>query len=123
MKRLNRYESLRLVADERPHAEPVEARASSDIGTPDELISIATAVTTDGLWTYGYIVHWHLQEGQTKQRVSRLDPAACNGLFCSQREARLYAVGFMLSYTEYFLPDTVDALRREEGRLRQMQLF
>ena len=121
MKRSNPYESLRI--DCLCDAEPVEAQSLCEIGCPDELISISTAVMPDGRWVYGYTVNWHIRDGQAKQQVSHSAPTPSLGLFASQREARLYAVGFMLSYVEYFLPETVDALRREEGHLRQMQLF
>ena len=112
----NRYEYLKIDCLE--DVEPVEAQSTWCV-TDDrsETISILSSPLVDGSWVYGYIVHW------ANGRVSVQQPSASLGRFRSQREAKLYAIGFMLIYLEYFLEETRAALRRGEASLMQAQLF
>lgn len=97
---------------------PVDAQASWSItDSRDETITIHTALLPDGAWTYGYNVHWK------NGRTSALQTSAANGLFKTQREAQLYAVGFMRLYLTYFIKGTREAIIRAEGSLLQAQLF
>lgn len=97
---------------------PVEAQATWSItDSREESIAIHTSLLPDGLWVYGYMVYWK------NGRQSILRTSAENGLFKTQREAQLYAVGFMKLYLLYFQPETREAIIRAESSLIQTQLF
>jgi len=97
---------------------PVEAQASWSItDSRDESIIILTALLPDGAWVYGYNVYWK------NGRTSILRTSAENGLFKTQREAQLYAVGFMRLYLSYFVEETREAIIRTENSLMQSELF
>lgn len=83
----------------------------------DETIKIYTSKLDSGNWVYGYSVYW--ANGRTSYKV----PATENGLFRTQREACLYAIGFMLIYKDYFLPETKQSLFQIEAELLQAGLF
>lgn len=95
---------------------PVDAQATWDICPGPELVRISTAMLPDGTWVYGYYVYW--LNGRTSVHLP--DPNL--GLFASQRDAQLYAVGFMLMYESFFSPATVEDLRIAEARLCQTEL-
>jgi len=112
----NPYDYLRIdcLAD----CEPIDAMATFTL--PEgrkEIISITTAIMPDGYFVYGYVVHW------AKGFTSAVKPSAERGLFNTQREAKLHAVGFMKIYLSYFLPETQEALNIAEADLLQAQLF
>lgn len=112
----NRYEYLKLDCLE--DVEPVEAQSTWCLTEGrEENITIYSSPLPDGSWVYGYMVHW--ANGRTSVRK----PTAELGLFRSQREAKLYAVGFMLIYSDYFLEQTRIDLRRSEASLMQSELF
>lgn len=116
MKGKNRYESLKIdcLAD----VEPVDVQSSWYVAdSRDEQIAILTSLLPDGSWVYGYTVYWK------NGRVSTCRTTAKNGLFQTQREAQLYAIGFMLMFLEYFTEETRAALRRGEDSLLQASLF
>ena len=112
----NPYEYLKVdcLAD----VEPVEAQATWRVTeSRDETITIFSSPLESGLWVYGYLVHW------ANGRTSVHKPSASLGLFRTQREAKLYAIGFMLLYSDYFLEQTRADLRRGEVSLMQCELF
>lgn len=112
----NCYESLRIdcVSD----MEPVEAQSTWRVTERrDENITIFSSLLSNGLWVYGYMVNW------ANGRTSIRKPTAELGLFRTQREAKLYAIGFMKLYLSYFIQETCDALRLAETSLLQGQLF
>lgn len=112
----NPYEALKV--DSVGDATTVEAQFSRTVtDDADEKVMLLLAHLPDGLWAYGYRVYWR------NGRISLHEPSAALGRFRSQREALLYAVGFMLMFTEYFTPATCEALRRAQGALSQTQLF
>lgn len=113
----NKYEYLKI--DDCPEGDaPVEATSSWTLTDSRlETVTITNALLPDGSWVYGYAVYW------ARGGSSARDPTAELGRFRSQREAKLHAVGFMLVYLEYFLPETRDALLRAESSLIQGQLF
>jgi len=116
MNNRNRYENLRIdcLAD----VDPVAVQHSLTLtDSRDEQITINTSCLPDGLWVYGYLVYWH------NGRVSTSNPSAGNGLFRSQREAQLHAVGFMQLYLRFFTEQTREALHRAENKLIQTSLF
>jgi len=116
MKSKNPYEYLKTECLE--DVLPVEAQASWSItDSRDEAIIIHTALLPDGAWVYGYNVHWK------NGRTSTLQTSAENGMFKTQREAQLYAVGFMRLYLPYFIEETREAIIHAEGSLLQAQLF
>ncbi|MDE7397029.1 MAG: hypothetical protein K2M98_04815 [Muribaculum sp.] len=114
---MNKYEYLRV--DECLDSEdPVDATSSWSISdSRKETIAITTAVLPDGYWVYGYIVNW------ANGRTSVKKPSGERGEFRTQREAKLHAIGLMLMYLGYFLPETRDAISRAEAALMQSQLF
>lgn len=113
----NKYEYLR-IDDCAEGDDPVEATSSWTLTDSRlETVTITNALLPDGSWVYGYAVYW------ARGGSSARDPTAELGRFRSQREAKLHAVGFMLVYLEYFLPETRDALLRAESSLIQGQLF
>lgn len=112
----NRYGYLK--SDCLSDTAPVDAQSSWSLtDTRDEQITILTSLLPDGSWVYGYNVYWK------NGRVSTSPTSAHNGLFHSQREAQLYAVGFMLIYLDYFTDSTKAALHRAERTLIQSTLF
>lgn len=112
----NPYDSLRIDCLE--DAVPVDATTHWHVTeSRQETVVITNAVLPDGLWVYGYIVHW------SKGSTSRKNPTAQHGKFRSQREAQLHAIGFMKAYLNYFRPDTQEAIRAAEGKLLQTKLF
>lgn len=116
MKNVNPYANLRL--DCLRDAMPVEAQHSWLITScPDERITLYTAMTDEGLWLYGYEVWW------ARQRLSTQKPSAALGMFRSQREAQLYAIGFLGVYLDYFIEETRNAIRDAEAKLQQASLF
>lgn len=116
METRNPYDYLRIDCLE--DVEPVEATASWTItDSSAETIIITNALLPDGTWVYGYTVYWHKGGTSTKRPTAQL------GKFRTQREARLYAVGFMMLYLPYFTQETRDALHMAEASLIQGQLF
>lgn len=116
MKTKNRYEYLKIdcLAD----VSPVEPQSTWCVTEGrDETVTIFSSPLTDGSWVYGYLVHW------ANGRTSVQPPTASLGRFRSQREANLYAIGFMLLYQDYFREETREALRRGEASLIQAKLF
>ena len=112
----NRYEYLK--TDCLEDVEPVEAQSTWRVTEGrDETVIIFSSPLPDGSWVYGYLVHW--ANGRTSVR----QPTAALGRFRSQREAKLYAIGFMLLYLDYFLEETRADLRNGEASLLQAELF
>lgn len=117
MKSANPYAYLKT-----PCLEPVELILPSSSWkvsiSRDETITIFTAPAVCGSWwAYGYLVQW--QNG----RVSAHTVSSELGLFRSEREAKLYAIGFMLIYAEYFTEENRTSLRFAENSLIQATLF
>ena len=112
----NPYENLKI--DSLEDVEPVDAQSSWVITSCDnERITIYTSVLDNGSWVYGYQVNW------ARNRRSEQKPTASLGLFKSQREAKLYAIGFFKLYLDYFINETKEALRHAEASLLQASLF
>lgn len=112
----NKYDYLKVDCLE--DVDPVAATSSWTLtDSRDETITITNAVLPDGSWVYGYVVYW--AKGGTSIKL----PTAEHGQFRSQREAKLHAIGFMLVYNNYFLPETQEAIRAAEASLLQGQLF
>ena len=112
----NPYEYLKVdcLAD----VEPVEPQSTWIITDSDnERITIYTSQLDSGYWVYGYMVNW------ARNRISTQTPTASLGLFNSQREAKLYAVGFFKLYLDYFLDETKESIRLAETSLLQASLF
>ena len=112
----NRYESLKIDCLE--DVEPVEALSSWSVTEGrDETVTIFSSPLPDNTWVYGYLVHW------ANGRTSVQQPTASLGKFRTQRDAKLYAIGFMLIYLEYFLEETRASLCNAEASLLQAELF
>lgn len=112
----NPYEYLKIDCLE--DVDTVEAQSTWIItDCDDERITIYTSVLEDGSWVYGYTVNW------SRNRISTKKPTASLGRFKSQREAKLYAIGFFKLYLDYFIDDTKESLRRAEASLLQASLF
>ncbi len=112
----NRYEYLKIDCLE--DVEPVEAQSTWCVTEErDETITIFSSPLPDGSWVYGYLVHW------ANGRTSVQKPSAALGKFKTQREAKLYAIGFMLLYLDFFREETRTDLRHCEASLLQAELF
>lgn len=112
----NPYEHLKIdcLAD----VEPVEAQSTWTVTEGrEETVKILTSLLPDGMWVFGYSVFW------ANGRFSFRKPTAELGLFRAQRDAKLYAIGFMLIYLNYFLEQTRLDIRRGEAALIQTELF
>lgn len=112
MTQSNPYSYLKI--DDDFDASPLEVQNTWVVdNSSDDIVTLFTSEASDGSWVYGYHVTW--KDG----RVSHKVPTAALGRFRSEREAKLYAVGFMLSFKDYFCESTVSALRRGEAELQQ----
>lgn len=112
----NPYEYLKIdcLAD----VDPVEAQSTWCVTEGrDETVIIFSSPLPDGYWVYGYLVHW------ANGRSSVRQPTAALGRFRSQRDAKLYAIGFMFLYLDYFLIETRARLHNAEASLLQAELF
>lgn len=113
----NKYEYLK-INDCLEDVDPVEATSSWTLtDSRSETITITNALLPDGTWVYGYVVYWAKGGASSKQPTAEL------GQFRTQREAKLHAIGFMLIYTDYFLPETQEAIRAAEASLLQGKFF
>ena len=104
----NPYEYLKIdcLAD----VDPVEAQSTWCVTEGrDETIIIFSSPLPDGYWANG--------------RTSVKQPTAALGRFRSQRDAKLYAIGFMFLYLDYFLIETRARLHKAEASLLQAELF
>ncbi len=112
----NPYESLKTPCLD--DVKPVPAQSSMTVtSVRDETIIIHTALLPDGSWVYGYAVYWK------NGRRSYNPTSAENGSFKSQREAQLYAIGFMSLYLPFFTEESRQAIRKAEKHLVQSELF
>ncbi|HBN63015.1 MULTISPECIES: hypothetical protein [Duncaniella] len=112
----NRYEYLKI--DFLEDVSPVEAQSTWRVTKARrESVTIFSSLLPDGSWVYGYAVNW------ANGRTSVQQPTAALGRFRSQRDAKLYAIGFMLLYLDYFIEDTRIDLRSGEASLLQAELF
>lgn len=112
----NPYEYLKL--DALCDHEPIPAQSTWTITEEkEETVSIHASVLDDGNWCYGYTVYWK------NGRHSHIDPDPSKGLFASQREAQLYALGFMSLYASYFTEATNVAIIQAVGEKSQATLF
>ncbi|MBD5258441.1 MAG: hypothetical protein HDS52_07130 [Barnesiella sp.] len=112
----NRYEHLKIDCLEDVTSVPPQSTWYVTHGRK-ETIAIYTTQLDDGLWVYGYQVYW------ASGKVSEQRPTAAPGKFRSQREASLYAIGFMLLYLDYFLAETREDIMSAEATLMQPELF
>lgn len=112
----NPYETLKLdvVVDH----EPIPAQSTWTI-TEDktETISILTAILPGGYWCFGYSVFW------SSGRHSHMNPNPAMGVFSAQREAQLYALGFMSLHTSSFIEPTKIAILKAVAEKSQDSLF
>ena len=112
----NPYEYLKVDCLE--DVKPVEAQYPWTItNCDDERVTIYTSSLEDGSWVYGYMVCW------ARKRVSIQEPTASLGIFRTQREAKLYAIGFFKLYFDYFIDESKEAIRIAEASLLQASLF
>ncbi len=110
----NKYESLKLrIIDDAPELRPEHETHLSK--HPAESVSIFTSSSAD-CWAWGYIVYW--ANGHSSHRL----PSFCIGVFRTERDAILYGIGFMLSYAEYFKPETVENIKAAERRYTSTSL-
>lgn len=104
----NKYELVKVSVY--PSAKDLPTRNEIPLSKhPAESVTILTA-EDDEEWAWGYRVCW--ANGKTSCR----NPTFRIGVFNSERTAILYAIGFMLSYADYFQPDTVNNIKAAERR-------
>lgn len=82
-----------------------------------ETIDVLSSQIEPGVFVAGFIVYW------SDDRVSQRIPSTAYGVFPSEREARLWVIGYMLSFEQHFSGDTVSQLRQQENVLAQQVLF
>lgn len=112
----NMYDYLR--HEEYPDAEPVRDFSSDTISSDnEESISILTAEACPGKWVGGYSVCWK------NGRHSFLAPSLSNGWFSSERETRLFYLGFMSGFSSYFTESNRKAINNAITRYSQASLF
>ena len=110
------YEYLR--HEEYPDASPATSYSTENISFErDETVSILTAEVVPGKWVGGYSVIWR------NGRRSFLSPSLSNGWFSSEREAKLFYLGFMAGYLSYFTPASRRAINDAIARYSQSVLF
>lgn len=98
-------------------AEPVDSQVTWTITEcSSETITIFASMLPDKSWVYGYLVRW--ANGRTS--VKRPSPEL--GKFRTQREAKLYAIGFMLQYLDCFTESTRLDIKKAESALLQSNL-
>lgn len=113
----NRYDYLRSCYRGRDATNMLEP-SRKRIGEDPETIDILSSLIPDsGQFAVGFIVYW--ADGRSSQR--KPDPAF--GVFESEREARLWAVGYMLAYAKHFTRSTQSDLKKAEYELAQQVLF
>ena len=112
----SRFEHLR--HEEYPDAAPVTTYSSENI-SPDrtETIHIHYAEAKPGKWVGGYSVFWK------NGRQSLMIPSLADGWFSSSREAKLFYLGFMLNYLEFFTEDNQFAIKEAVNKYSQSTLF
>lgn len=86
-------------------------------GNSDETIQIIIAPLPSGEWIYGYNVWW------LNGRYSHAKPSPDKGLFRSEREACLHAIGFFLLYMPFYSEATRQSLLCAEMKYAQGSLF
>lgn len=112
----NPYEYLKL--DAICDSETVPAQSTYTITQEkDETVAILASVLPDGHWCYGYSVYWK------NGRHSHVNPDPSLGLFATQREAQLYALGFMSLYASYFTEATNEAILQAVNEKSHITLF
>lgn len=107
----NPYEHLKIGTGETVSSEISSSWLVSE--SRDEKIVINASRLDSGFWVWGYMVNW------ASGRYSESSPSAKNGLFNSLREARLYAIGFMLVYLDYFTQESQNSLLKARASLAQ----
>lgn len=118
----NKYENLKIM--DPPEAESLPRVVQSTM-TPltvstdkEETIVILTTRRMDYSYVAGYNVYW--KRGKQSTKV----PSNKDGFhFRTTREARLYAIGFLLRYLEHFTPENQEAIKRAETEISQGTLF
>lgn len=112
----SRYEYLR--HEEYPDAAPVTTYSSENI-SPDrtETIHLHYAEAEPGKWVGGYSVFW--KNGRQSLKI----PSLSDGWFSSSREAKLFYLGFMLNYLEFFTEDNQFAIKEAVNKYSQSTLF
>lgn len=83
----------------------------------NEVINILVAEAEPGKWVHGYSVFW------ANGRTSTLHPSLSNGYFHSERDAKLFVLGFMSQYLPFFDPESAEAIKNNIKELSQNSLF
>lgn len=68
-------------------------------------------------WIGGFRFYWH----HGARSYKKPDPA--NGIFRSEREARLYYIGYLSLFLDYYIEDTKEAIREAIHKYSQQTLF
>lgn len=112
----SRFEHLR--HEEYPDAAPVASYYSENISLDrTETIHIHFAEAERGKWVGGYSVFW--KNGRQSLKI----PSLADGWFSSAREAKLFYLGFMLGYLEFFTGENQFAIKEAVNKYSQSTLF
>ena len=113
----NPYEYLRLtdVLIPADNLQPVEHRISITENNAETAVIITVSVGQ--YWCGGIQFYWH------HGGVSYKKPDPANGVFRTEREARLYYIGYLSLFFDYYIDDTKDAIRAAIHEYSQQTLF
>jgi hypothetical protein len=112
----NQYRNL-LVEDYCDAADLVDYKVSHITNDSREIIEVLYAEYEPGKYAAGYRVYW------ANKRISFRLPNPSNGYFRSERDAKLYILGFMMVYSAWFLPETVTDIKDNITKLSINTLF
>ena len=82
-----------------------------------EIVRLLTAEVEPGKWAVGYDLYF--ADGRSAHRV----PNLAWGWGGSERVVMLWMTGYCLSWGKFFSADACEALRREQQKWKQLNLF
>lgn len=94
-----------------------DVRSVTITDNSEETAVILTKRLGENLWCGGFQFYWEIGN------VSYKKPDPANGLFRSEREARLYYIAFLSLYMDYFTEGTKNAINNALREYSQQNLF
>lgn len=114
----NPYEYLRLTDIQIP-VDSLQLGEERRINITENNAETAVIITASvgQYWCGGIQFYWH------HGGVSYKKPDPANGLFRTEREARLYYIGYLSLFLDYYIDDTKEAIREAIHEYSQQTLF